>query len=96
MSLGASTVKHGLLTVEAHREHLKQTGEFLLVSVDGVDVTEDCHEANDIEGTATVFCRDAHPGRPHAAGKTHVNGRGETCWKQLRGDVVIAPRAWGA
>lgn len=74
---------YGLLTVDAHREHLKRTGEFLLVWVDGVDVTEECHEANDIDGTATVFDRD-------------VNGDINPGWKILRGDVVIAPRAWGA
>jgi hypothetical protein len=87
--------KYGRLTVQGHMAHKRATGEDLHVFVDGVDVTENCFEADDTDGYVKVFCRDRdHHRALDAKGARHVDARvGGACQMVVRGAVVIAPGA---
>jgi hypothetical protein len=90
---GRSVKKYGALDVEGHLAHRRTTGEYLRVTVDGIDVTESCHYANDVEGVALIYCRDpvAH-WQWDAKGAVHVNrDSGGACVLRLQGHVVIQP-----
>jgi len=92
MSAAPVRHKHGLLTVASEKAHRHLTGEWLCVSVDGVNVTKDCYGASDVEGYALVFCRDRENHRDWVAkGSRHMGGDGGVCQFRLTGDVVIAP-----
>jgi hypothetical protein len=86
--------KFGRLTVDGHRAHLHTTGEFLRVTVDGVDVTGRSYEADDGEGYVLAYCGDPAQHRDWTAqGHKHVGGDGTACRMRLTGAVVIAPGA---
>lgn len=87
--------KYGRVTVDSHRAHLQVTGESLHVWVDGIDVTPHCFEADDVEGFAHVWCRDAAQHADYTAkGHLHLDGHGQhACRIRLTGQVVIAPGA---
>jgi hypothetical protein len=88
----ASIQRHGLLTIESHMAHKRITGEKLHVYVDGVDVTRNAYEANDVEGYALVFCSDERDHRDWTKqGHRHIGGDGGACRMRLTGHVVIAP-----
>lgn len=50
--------RYGRLDVDAHRRHEAATGEHLRVYLDGVDVTNDCTEADDRDGWVRLLARD--------------------------------------
>ena len=87
--------RYGLLTVDGHRAHAAATGEHLHVYLDGVDVTRNCYEADDVAGYVLVYCRDEREHkRLDATGALHVTPDGGECGAcrlHVRGDVVIAP-----
>jgi hypothetical protein len=92
-SVHASKHKYGFLDVKGHTAHSKTTGEFLRVSVNGVDVTDRCCEADDIDGYVIVFCHDRQEHHWDVEqGAKHVSGQtGSACRHRIDGDVVIAP-----
>jgi hypothetical protein len=80
--------KYGRLDVHGHRAHLQTTGEFLHTWLDGVDVTGDCRDADDVCGVVHIVARQhADVRRWQKAGGLMVSGR----IFELRGDVIIAP-----
>jgi len=85
--------KYGLVTVASHRAHLDTTGETLHVYVNGIDVTFNCCEADDINGYAHILCKDPeHHRQLDAMGAAHVDSSGlQVCRLSVMGDVVIAP-----
>lgn len=91
----APTTAHGYgqLTVEGHRAHLRTTGEFLVTSLDGVDVTRYCYFADDRAGVVEMFCPDREHHRDWTQkGARHVAGDGAgACRMRLTGHVVIQP-----
>ena len=83
--------KYGLLTVQGWRAHQATTGEELAVFLDGLEL-QHVYEANDVEGYALVFCRDAEQHRDWTkAGHLHVRGDG-ACRLRLTGHVSIRPK----
>jgi hypothetical protein len=95
----ASSTKYGRMTVDRSRLHEKQTGEFIRVYFNGVDVTEDCYEADDRAGYALLRCRDERCPNAKAVGagsdELHVfsvedRGLGP-CSYRLDGDVSMQP-----
>jgi hypothetical protein len=88
-----AVAKHGFLDVRGHRAHQQATGEFLRVTIDGVDVTSQCFEADDVEGYVRVFCRDeAHHSDLRARGSLHIKrGPEGVCKFEVHGNVVIKP-----
>jgi hypothetical protein len=48
---------YGRMTVERHRQ-LQEEGTNLRVLLNNIDVTDGCHEADDIEGWVILFKRD--------------------------------------
>lgn len=86
---------YGVLTVEGHIAHKKQTGEDLHVYLDGKDVTTSCYEASDVDGYVKLFCRDPqHHVALDRQGAIHLGGDGlGVCQMRLDGRVVIAPGA---
>lgn len=84
--------KYGRLGVEAHTAHTSTTGEFLHVYLDGVDVTDSCHMADDVAGEVVLFCRDRDEHRRwDAKGALHVGDDGRVCRLRLNGNVVMKP-----
>jgi hypothetical protein len=85
--------RYGCITVAGHTAHRQVTGETLHVYVHGIDVTRDCHEADDVEGYARVFCRDeVHHRDLMARGARHLaSDHYGACEFMLRGHVVIRP-----
>lgn len=84
--------RYGRLTVDGWHAHQRATGEHLLVFVDGEDVTDDCYEADDVEGYALIFCRDADLHKQwERKGALHVRD-GHVCRVEVRGRVEIRPR----
>lgn len=91
----ANRKRYGRITVAGHRAHLNATGESLRVYLDGVDVTRNTYEADDVAGYVLVYCRDeVEHRRLDATGALHVTpdgGECEACRLHVTGDVVIAP-----
>src|SRR5262245_39075751 len=88
----------GTLTFEAESLHRELTGEQLRVRVDGLDVTQRCYEASNVDDYALVFCKDPHWRNPlpHNAwsqdGPVHRTPDGtDVCSHRLVGRVVIEP-----
>jgi len=86
--------KYGRLTVQAHRAHLRLTGELLHVYLDGVRVDNGgyCYLADDVDGFIEVYCRDPeHHRRLDANGAIHKTPDGFACRRRVSGSVRIAP-----
>lgn len=79
--------KIGFMDVVGHHAHRRATGEDLKVFLDGVDVTRNCFEADDIKGYVRLFCTDTvEHKRWDAQGAKHVRG-GSVCRLEVRGRV---------
>lgn len=85
--------KFGFLDVRGHTSHQRITGEFLRVSINGIDVTDRCCEADDVKGYVVVYCTDQGQHRWDVGqGAKHVVSRGgPVCRHRIEGAVVIAP-----
>lgn len=91
VSASGPRTTYGFLDVQGHRAHQQLTGEDLHVWVDGVDVSADCFEADDLHGYVGLFCRDQQAHADWTAkGAKHLRGNG-VCRLRVEGRVVIAP-----
>ena len=89
----AAPRQYGHLTVDAHHWHLRQTGETLHIWAQGVDVTRNCYEANDVEDYALVYCLDeTHHRDRRASGHQHIDVAWQRpCRLRIEGGIVIVP-----
>lgn len=77
--------KYGPLDVHRWITHRNRTGERLRVYLNGVDVTEHCYFADDVEGIVRVWKTNAQ-GRRYLDPATH-----RAASEELHGAVVIKP-----